>query len=34
MQSAEESIVVSKVPIVGPAEAKDDVAEEPKLEKQ
>jgi hypothetical protein len=33
MQSAEESIVVSKVPIVGPAEAKDDVVEEPKLEK-
>ena len=33
MQSAEESIVVSKVPTVGLAEAKDDAAEEPKLEK-
>jgi hypothetical protein len=33
VQSAEESIVVSKVPIVGPAETKDDAAEEPKLEK-
>jgi hypothetical protein len=33
VQSAEESIVVSKVPTVGPAEAKDDVAKEPKLEK-
>jgi hypothetical protein len=34
VQSAKESIVVLKVPIVGPAEAKDDAAEEPKLEKQ
>jgi hypothetical protein len=33
MQSAEESIVVPKVHTVGPAEAKDDVAEEQKLEK-
>ena len=33
MQSAEESIIVPKVSIVGPAEAKDDAAEEPKLEK-
>jgi hypothetical protein len=33
VQSAEESIVVPKVPTVGPAEAKDDAAEEPKLEK-
>jgi hypothetical protein len=31
--SAEGSIVVPKVPIVGPAEAKDDVAREPELEK-
>jgi hypothetical protein len=33
VQSAEESIVVPKVPIVGPAKAKDDAAEEPELEK-
>jgi hypothetical protein len=33
VQSAEESIVVSKVPTVGLAEAKDDAAEEPELEK-
>jgi hypothetical protein len=33
MQSAEKSIVVPKVPTVGPTEAKDDVAEEPKFEK-
>jgi hypothetical protein len=33
-QSAEESIVVSKVLTVEPAEAKDDAVEEPKLEKQ
>jgi hypothetical protein len=33
MQSTEESIVVPKVPTVGPAEAKDDAVEEPKLEK-
>jgi hypothetical protein len=33
VQSAEESAVVPKVPTVGPAEAKDDAAEEPKLEK-
>jgi hypothetical protein len=33
VQSAEESIVVSKVLTVGPAEAKDDAAEELKLEK-
>jgi hypothetical protein len=33
MQSTEESIVVSKVPTVGLAEAKDDTTEEPKLEK-
>jgi hypothetical protein len=32
VQSAKESIVVPKVPIVGPAEAKDDTAREPKLE--
>jgi hypothetical protein len=32
-QSAEGSIVVSKVPIVGPAEAKDDAARESELEK-
>jgi hypothetical protein len=32
-QSAEGSIVVLKVPIVGPAEAKDDAAREPELEK-
>jgi hypothetical protein len=29
VQSAEELIVVPKVPTVGPAEAKDDKAEEP-----
>jgi hypothetical protein len=34
VQSAEEPIVVPKVPIVGPAEAKDDKAEEPQVEKQ
>jgi hypothetical protein len=33
VQSAEESIVVLKVPTVEPAEAKDDAAEEPKFEK-
>jgi hypothetical protein len=33
VKSAKESIVVSKVPIVGPTEAKDDAAKEPKLEK-
>jgi hypothetical protein len=33
VQSAEEPIVVPKVPIVGPAEAKDDKAKEPKVEK-
>jgi hypothetical protein len=33
VQSAEESIVVLKVSIVEPAEAKDDVAVEPKLER-
>jgi hypothetical protein len=33
VQSAEESIVVPKVPTVGPAEAKDDMAREPELEK-
>jgi hypothetical protein len=32
VQSAEESIVMLKVPIVGPAEAKDDTVEEPKVE--
>jgi hypothetical protein len=32
-QSAEGSIVVPKVPTVGPTEAKDDVAREPELEK-
>ena len=32
VQSAEEAIVVPKVPTVGPAEAKDDKAEEPKVE--
>jgi hypothetical protein len=32
VQSAKESIVVPKVPTVGPAEAKDDTAREPKLE--
>jgi hypothetical protein len=32
--SAEGSIVVPKVPTVGPAEAKDDAAKEPKLEKK
>jgi hypothetical protein len=34
VQSAEESIVVPKVPTVGPAEAKNDAVEEPKLEKK
>jgi hypothetical protein len=34
VQSAEEPIVVPKVPTVGPAEAKDDKAEEPQVEKQ
>jgi hypothetical protein len=34
MQSAEESIVVSKVPTVGPAKTKDDATEESELEKQ
>jgi hypothetical protein len=33
MQSAEKLIVVPKVPTVGPVEAKDDKAEEPKVEK-
>jgi hypothetical protein len=33
VQSTEEPIVVSKVPIVGPAEARDDKAEEPQVEK-
>jgi hypothetical protein len=33
VQSAEKSIVVSKVPTVGPVEAKDDATEKPKLEK-
>jgi hypothetical protein len=33
VQSAEGSIVVPKVPTVGPTEAKDDAAREPKLEK-
>jgi hypothetical protein len=33
VQSAEDPIVTTKVPIVGPAEAKDDTAEEPKVEK-
>jgi hypothetical protein len=33
VQSAKESIVVPKVPKVGPTEAKNDAAEEPKLEK-
>jgi hypothetical protein len=33
VRSAKESTVVSKVPTFGPAEAKDDAAEEPKLEK-
>jgi hypothetical protein len=32
VESAEESIVMPKVPIVGPAEAKDDTVEEPKVE--
>jgi hypothetical protein len=32
MHSAEEPIVVPKMPIVGPVEAKDDKAEEPKVE--
>ena len=34
VQSAEESIVVSKVPTIGSAETKDDAAEEPELEKK
>jgi hypothetical protein len=34
VRSAEGSIVVPKIPIVGSAEAKDDVAREPELEKQ
>jgi hypothetical protein len=33
VQSAEDPIVTPKVPTVGPAEAKDDTAEEPKVEK-
>jgi hypothetical protein len=33
VQSAEESTVVPKVPTVGPAEAKDDKAKEPQVEK-
>jgi hypothetical protein len=33
VRSAEESIVVPKVPTVGPAEAKDDMTREPELEK-
>jgi hypothetical protein len=33
VQSAEEAIVVLKVPTVGPAEAEDDKAEEPQVEK-
>jgi hypothetical protein len=33
VQSAEESIVESKVPTFGPAEAKDDATKQPKLEK-
>jgi hypothetical protein len=33
VQSAEKPIVVPKVPSVGPAEARDDTAEEPKVEK-
>jgi hypothetical protein len=33
VQSVEESIVVPKVPTVGPAEARDDKAEEPQMEK-
>jgi hypothetical protein len=33
VHSAEELIVLPKVPIVGPAEAKDDKAEEPQVEK-
>jgi hypothetical protein len=32
-QSAEGSIIVTKVPTVGPTEAKDDLAEEPQVEK-
>jgi hypothetical protein len=34
VQSAEEPIVVPKVPTVRPAEAKDDKAEEPRWKKQ
>jgi hypothetical protein len=33
VQSAEESIVVSKVPTIGSAKTKDDASEEPELEK-
>jgi hypothetical protein len=33
VQSAKEAIVVPKVPIVGPAEAEDDKAEEPQVKK-
>jgi hypothetical protein len=33
VQSTEETIVVSKVPTVGPAKARDDKAEEPQVEK-
>jgi hypothetical protein len=33
VQSTEKSIVVSKVPTVGPAEARDDKVEEPQVEK-
>jgi hypothetical protein len=33
VQSTEEPIVVPKVPTVGPAEARDDKAEEPQVEK-
>jgi hypothetical protein len=32
VQSVEEYIVMPKVPTVGPAEAKDDTDEEPKME--
>jgi hypothetical protein len=34
VQSVEEPIVMLKVSTVGPAEAKDDKAEEPQVEKQ
>jgi hypothetical protein len=33
-QSAEEPIIVPKVPSIRPTEARDDTAEEPKVEKQ